>query len=211
MMEPGEPHREVRRTGHNRVDLAIALSALLISLTSLVVAVVHSRTLERMANANSRLVEANSWPFLAYTTSNQTDAGAVIVLEITNKGVGPAKIESVDVKWKGKTYFDAIAFLKACCGYNYAPWTTGLQTSIPTGVLRAGEAVTLLMLPNKPANAQAWDNLNLARKSGSLNVIVCYCSVFDECWKSDIARYSLTPHPVERCESSRPSFGTMGP
>jgi hypothetical protein len=206
-----EHHLEPRKSGHRTFDVVITVCILLVSISSLVIALVHSRTLERMADANTRLVETNSWPFLAYTTSNSTSEGRIIEMGFANQGVGPAKVESVQLKWNGKAYPDAIGFLGACCGYKYAPWTTGLSTSVPTGVYRAGDRELFFSLPDKPGNAAAWSKLNLARTSRSLSVIVCYCSVFDECWQNDIARYSLTPHPVQRCDVTQPNFGANGP
>src|ERR1700678_4321272 len=106
-------HHHEHKTGLSWLDLAIALSAILISMTSMIVTVVHSRALERMADANARLVEANSWPFLAYNTDN----GEKIGISIVNDGVGPAKIETIEVKWAGKPKPNAVEFLKACCGF----------------------------------------------------------------------------------------------
>ena len=206
-----ELHIEPRKSGHRTFDIAITICILIVSVSSLVIALVHSRTLERMADANARLVEANSWPFLAYTTSNSTSEGSVIEMGMANQGVGPAKVESVELKWNGRVYPDAIGFLGACCGYKYEPWITGLSTSVPTGVLRAGDREMLFTLPRKAINAGAWNKLNTVRTSRLLSIVVCYCSVFDECWKDDIARYGLTPHPVERCSATKPSFGTLGP
>lgn len=206
-----EHHLEPRKSGHHTFDIAITICILLVSVSSLIIALVHSRTLERMADANAKLVEANSWPFLAYTTSNTTSEGQVIEIGFANQGVGPAKVESVELRWNGKTYPDAIGFLGACCGYKYAPWSTGLTTSIPTGVYRAGDREVLFSLPDKPVNAAAWNKLNLARISRSLSVFVCYCSVFDECWQTDLVRYSLTPRPVQKCSIAHTSFGVKGP
>jgi hypothetical protein len=50
-------------TGHRWLDLTLALSAMLVSIVSLAVAVHHG-------NAMDRLVAANSWPFLMYDTDN---------------------------------------------------------------------------------------------------------------------------------------------
>ena len=52
-----------RKTGHRASDLAIGLAALLISLTSLAVAIHHGKTQER-------LVAAIAWPYLTCITTN---------------------------------------------------------------------------------------------------------------------------------------------
>ena len=63
-VETHAPH--AHKTGHNWVDLVVAISALFVSLVSLGIGILHGRTMERMAEANARLVAANSWPFMAY-------------------------------------------------------------------------------------------------------------------------------------------------
>ena len=59
-------HPEPRKSGHRLLDFAIALSAIVISLISLTVAIHHGRVQER-------LVAANSWPFLFWSTSIEQD------------------------------------------------------------------------------------------------------------------------------------------
>ena len=57
------PHR-AHGTGHRWLDLTLALSAMFVSIVSLILAV-HS------GHAMDRLVAANSWPFLLYDTENR--------------------------------------------------------------------------------------------------------------------------------------------
>jgi hypothetical protein len=208
MMEPGESHREIRKAGHNWLDMSIAISALLISATSLIVAIVHSRTLEHMAEANANLVEANSWPFLGYGTGNAGGIdGSAIEMRIANNGVGPAKIQSIELKWDGTPRRNAFEFLKACCGYKSDP-ANRVWTDLVSGrVLRAGETITFLTLPKTQQNAAAWQRLNAARISTRLTVNVCYCSVFDQCWMEDVVRFSLSPRPVDRCAMPSTPYG----
>ena len=195
-IEP-EQHREVHKTGHNWLDLMIALTALLISATSLVVTIVHSKTLERMADANARLVEANSWPFLSYDTSN----GPAISMSISNDGIGPAKVEAIEVKWAGRAQRNADEFLEDCCGF--VPRTANVEYEVIAGrVLRAGQSANILKLPRTNADAVAFDALDhRARISPKLTINVCYCSIFDQCWTKDILRFSQKPREVDHCIS----------
>jgi len=54
-----------------------------------------------------RLVQANSWPLvqLTYSTLN-ADGTPHIHLDIANKGVGPARIESLEVTYNGEPVSD---------------------------------------------------------------------------------------------------------
>jgi hypothetical protein len=200
-IEP-EHHIEPPKSGHRTFDIAITVCILLISVSSLIVAFVHSRTLERMADANAKLVEANSWPFLSYNTSN----GPSISMSIVNDGVGPAKIEAIEVTWAGHPYRNAVDFLKACCAF--VPKTANVNYELVAGrVLRAGQPINILNLPHTRADDAAWNVLNRARVSPKLSINICFCSVFDQCWWDDIVRFSLTPREVDRCEAPVVSYG----
>jgi hypothetical protein len=197
-------HHHEHKTGLSWLDLAIALSAILISMTSLIVTIVHSRALERMADANAKLVEANSWPFLSYSSGHMQDDS--IHVGFANKGVGPAKIETIELKWKGVAYRNAFDFLAGCCGFKPLPGHADYDIN-SVEVLRAGDSVALFGLTKGPDTQNAEARLDLVRNSPDLHLNVCYCSVFDECWRDDIARRSLTPVRVERCDPPPVPFG----
>ena len=197
-----ERHLEPRKSGHRTFDVAITICILLVSVSSLIIAIVHSRTLERMADANAKLVETNSWPFLSYNTSN----GPSISMSIMNDGVGPAKIKEIEVRWAGQSYDNAVDLLKACCAF--IPKTADVQYELIAGrVLRAGQALNVLTLPHTGADDAAWEVLDRARISRKLSVNVCFCSVFDQCWTTDIVRLSLTPREVNRCARPAVPYG----
>ena len=201
-----EHHAEPHRSGHKWFDIAIALGLFFVSVSSLYVAAQSHKTLEEMVEANKhlveankRLVEANSWPFLAYGTGDYPDK---INFVVRNDGVGPAKIETAEVIWKGIPYGDPISVLAACCGLKVN--IKDLSTSLIAGrVLRAGESVTFLEVPKTKTDTLTWTRLDNARLSPNFSVHICYCSVFDECWTEDLARMSLRPRRADRCEVPR--------
>src|ERR1044072_9678985 len=93
-----EVHPHSHRTGHRWVDFALPLSALAVSAISLVIAIHHGHTMQKMADENARLGQANSWPLLQFTTGNASDKGEPeITLNIENAGVGPAKLISLEI------------------------------------------------------------------------------------------------------------------
>ena len=209
-MIPGSGHHaEPHRSGHNWFDIAIAVGLLFVSISSLYVAVQSHTTLEEMVDANKRLVQANkqlvesnSWPFLSYDTANGRD----ISMSIMNDGVGPAKIQTIEVKWRGHAQRDALGFLQECCGFK--PGTANLEFELIAGrVLRAGQSLDILTLPHTPADDSAWNALKSARISPVLSVDVCYCSVFDQCWTEDTVRFSLKPREVDRCAAPAIPYG----
>ena len=181
------------------VDLLVAFSALFVSVVSLVVAM-------RMADANARMVSASSWPFLSYGPGTDSASGVrKIHMKVSNTGVGPAKIEAVELRWKGVAYPSNEEFLRACCGLDPKSKTTPDSDLLPNEVLPAGGRIEFLGL-SEPANPAVFAALQQAMQSRDLQLNVCYCSIFDECWKSDLTTLSLTPEPVKACTQPKVPF-----
>jgi hypothetical protein len=196
-VETHAPH--AHKTGHNWVDLVVAISALFISVVSLGIGILHGRTMERMAEENARLVAANSWPFVSYGTATVTTDGVTSVrMQVFNSGVGPAKIESAELKWKGVAYRTSRAFLAACCNLEPASETPYDTSVVPNFVLPAGERSLFLQF-SKAADSEVFSALQRAALSPDLQLNICYCSIFDECWQDDLTALSLTPKRVDAC------------
>jgi hypothetical protein len=200
-----EVHHHAHRTGYRWIDLAVPLSALAVSVISLAIAIHHGHTMQKMADANARLVQANSWPLLQFTTGNANDAGQPeITLKVENAGVGPAKLISLEIfhgEKKIRTPLDLVQALD--------PATTRPQLSLGVTmpfVLRAGDSQLLLGLKREGQEA-LWDKLNTARFE--LRFRACYCSVFDECWVSDLA--TVSPQRVEHCAVTPDTFTYLAP
>ena len=200
--EPETPH-VAHSTGKRWLDLTLSLSAMFVSLVSLALAVLHGHAMDR-------LVAANSWPFLMYDTDNQDPQGnRRISLKVENVGVGPARIQTFEVWWHGQPMASAPELLSLCCmtdsGMVDASTARSLALvigQIPSRVMRAGDAETFLSLKLEDANADIWHRLDIARLQ--LKMRACYCSVFDECWVTDLETTSAKP--VGSCPSAKVSF-----
>lgn len=89
---------------------------------STVIAVVVSVVLLWVAigseDANRKIVAASSWPFLQVMTGNSNAQNRPeLIFNVTNAGVGPAKVKSFEVFWKGKPYRSSFQLMHDCCGY----------------------------------------------------------------------------------------------
>jgi hypothetical protein len=203
-----EPHAPHARTGIRWLDASLALSAFAVSIISLIVAIHHGRTMQEMAAANARMVAANSWPFVQYGTGNLSEQGLPeISLGLSNQGVGPARIERLELRYRDKPMASTSELLAACCfkqegdaasvlSRDEADLASGIVTSPADGrILGAHQEVTLLRLQRTKANQAVWDRLNKERFQ--IQPRVCFCSVFDECWIT-ASRYTK-PTRVPEC------------
>lgn len=174
------------------IGLAIGVAALLTSIVSIWLAV-------KNAGAMNQLVQANSWPHLQVTSGNLDDYGKrSLHFEITNAGAGPAKLHTMDMMWEGKPLSKDRSLLSLCCADVENETLDRAITEFTAGrVLRAGETIRFLEIPFEERYAQTFERLDKARFD-QLSFSGCYCSVFDECWKTNFN--GLEQEPVASCE-----------
>jgi hypothetical protein len=193
-----EPHPH-HHTGRQWVDVVLGVSVILISLISLMLAVENG-------NAMKRLVQANSWPFVIADTSNTDENGAPLLgFRIQNKGVGPAKIQSLEVFYKDKPMPNPRTLIHTILG----PSANGavvhyIASSVVGNVLSSKEAVTFFSVKDKSINPKYLQQLADANKD--IGFRTCYCSVFDECWTLNIVDRLAPPQPIKTCPIPKVPF-----
>jgi hypothetical protein len=188
VLEGPEIETHHHRTGHRWFDLIIGGTAVFLSCISVFIAVHHGQTMEK-------LVEANSWPSLSVTSSNVNEAGTAddITFDLANNGVGLARVDTLQIFYKGVRQTSFPELLKTCCDtkgqkISYA------YSSIVDQVVPARTTIHFVRLPHATSPA-LWDAFNKARTQ--VNVLTCYCSVFEECWISDTR--ARRPERVTQC------------
>lgn len=199
-----EVHAHAHKTGRPKLDLVIAFSAIFISAVSLVVGIEHGRT-ER------DLVAANSWPFLRATLDN---GDKDIVIGLSNGGVGPAKLKSLEISYAGAPLSSARDLLRRCCGLGLTPEAEQRQlprsfswSLVDDSVLRPGEEDAVIAVHRvKGANDIPE---RLVKSLLKIGFRACYCSVFDECWVSNLR--STETQRVRQCRPPEHPFNAGGP
>ena len=184
----------------------IAISALLTSMVSIFLGVQN-------AGSMNDLVEANSWPHPTVRSSNFTDGVQKIRVDVVNQGVGQALLHDFVVYYEGEPVRNAGQLISSCCLGGRGPFgstedfqsfVVNLGTYSPSGrVIRPGEVVPVFNLTRVEENAELWDQVNLIR-FGPLTFKGCFCSVFNECWESNMVALDKTP--VESCAISEEAW-----
>lgn len=72
-------------------------------------------------------------------------------------------------------------------------------------MLRAGNEIPFLEF-SKQADPAVFAALQQAILSRDLQLNVCYCSIFDDCWQTDLVALSLKPRQVEACALPKVPF-----
>ncbi|MEO6579574.1 MAG: hypothetical protein ABIN83_00295 [Sphingomicrobium sp.] len=195
------PETLQRAAAHSQSDRLLGLSALFMSVLSLVIAYNQTRMMRQQ-------VAAASWPLIQFSSSNTGPNGPLLGLSVQNAGVGPAVVKRFEYRYRGHAYNNIWNLLHDCCDYSIRevdPTTKDagvpLTSFVEGTVIRPGESTTLLEMPLSEPNRSAWLKLDKARFE--LKFDACYCSVLGECWRSDLV--SVDPQKVENCPSARSS------
>ena len=197
-----------RRTGRPHFDVIVSLSAIFISAVSLFVAIQHGKT-ER------DLVAANVWPFPRAILSNGYDSKGSTAVGVSNGGVGPAKIRSFELFYRGQPVSSGLDLLRKCCGL--APGAAAVKAAFPNGtsnsivdetVLRPGEDNPVLRVPPSTSAPDVTNRFAQVSVLTQVTFRVCYCSVLDQCWVSDLR--STHTEPVPECRAPEHPYNPNG-
>ena len=108
--------------------------------------------------------------------------------------------------WDDRPVRTARELLKACCQVSPEDLianSESIQTSDLQGtMLRAGDIRRLLVITHGPQSIALADQFDAAY--GKIKMRACYCSVFDECWISNME--TLHPQTVEQCPKPDVAF-----
>ena len=187
---PPGAHRD-RRGPPAWLEWATSISALVVSVSSIVIAIHHGDTMDK-------LVKANSFPYLIGVASDaRPDGRESMSVDFSNNGVGPADEQSLKIK-VGDRYVTSVAELVAASvDPEDAPAAVaalrGLHNTVRTRFIAGNGNQFVFRIDKTPANAVWWDKVDSRRTNWRIEY--CYCSVFAECWRVKVDVHT----PVKAC------------
>ncbi len=200
MENPEVHHPHGRHGGLPRwLELLIAVTALVTSISSIAIAVHHGKIMER-------LVQANSIPYLQGGFSDITPEGELMLsLDLLNRGVGPAHEKSLRVKVDGRYVRSVEELIAASVGPDRAAAANEaiepIKNTVATRFIPSNQQQMIFRIPRTPENAQYWDLLKASQRRWEVGF--CYCSVFHDCW--NVAKKWVEPVEVEQCARDEPN------
>jgi hypothetical protein len=192
-------HPHARHGGLPRwLELSIAVTALITSISSIFIAVHHGHIMEK-------LVEANSFPWLQGGISDATPAGErVLSLDLFNRGVGPAHEKSLRVKVDGRYVTSTVDLIAASVTADDVAAANKvlhvLRNGVKTRFIPGGQQQFIFRIAQTSENASYWEQLERAQTKWSVEY--CYCSVFEECWRVEEEWHE--PQPIKGCSRDEP-------
>jgi hypothetical protein len=199
-VEIEHPHQH-HSTGHRWLDKILPVSALFVSLISILIAFHHGGVMQDLVRQNERLVQANSLPHLQLFSNSSSENFNLVA---SNAGIGPADIRSVQLLIRGKPVRNIEELLSTCCGVKRG----GVSRSGLLGtMIRPGQDISYVgtLSTTDPRAVQGLSQLYNQR---AIETRVCYCSVFDECWVRSSFDHlnSVRPRSVKQCPAWEPQY-----
>lgn len=129
----------------------------------------------------------------------------VLRVIVENDGIGPAIVESAALFVEGRAISDWPS-LRA--SFLPEPLRSGYETSFEStiGVLAPGERLPAIEISwartdETDAMFRAFQATVFQAAAAETNLVICYCSVFDRCWRTNVVG-AARPRPVEQCDDA---------
>ena len=204
--------RGLLETIGSHMEVFVSLAALVTAVAAVVITLEQTKVMREEAELERNNARISVLPSVWLSTYiGETEGNAYYKVALTNKGLGPAVIERFDVSYKDQPVYnwDDLArqmaahieskksFQGSTLGSSRSPVSPGLM-------LEAGGTAE----PLRVYDSTDADGLNLLmRGSQDMGISVCYCSLYDDCFRTELFR---RPQKVEGCETPEKPFVSHG-
>jgi len=178
-------------------SVIIALLAVLISSVSAFISLKEAKILQSQQKIMQSQKEASVWPYMenSHSITKINDSSYMITYTSTNKGVGPAIIDSVNYWFKNIEFknWELAKTLKEL--YPNLVIKNHGNAELGNKVLTAHENLITFKISVNKTNYYDSGNYNILvnQIAQGLYLRYCYCSVYGKCWK-------VNGEKIERCE-----------
>lgn len=192
-----DPKAEQREVKGFRIDLAIAICALLVSTLATGATWWQSRVVQQQ-------LSAQVWPYVSIDTTTGRDS---VRIALVNYGLGPALVRDAVLTVDGRPQHDLPAGIVKLLGdlpslraQRPRRGTSMRLSTIGAGsVIRPGEDRMLLEMSGSAPIAQRF----IAAQS-RVDLLICYCSILEQCWRIQLTEANGAPTPAG-CDQHDPN------
>lgn len=160
-----------------------AVFAVLVSLTTLALLIAQTRLMQTQARASV-------WPHVSIGFSSNQSGFAWVV---ANNGVGPAITHSVQVRVDGEPQRDWAGVLRAL-QINAKVGTSQLSGTVLTPAENTNDLYEIMRMQGSES-ATAMTAAAMTR----VEIELCYCSIYEDCWLSGLARGKESKRELSHC------------
>ncbi len=178
-----EAERLARLERTEQIALRISVAQTILAVIGFMIGVVALYAALNEADAVRKQQQASVWPHIRVRDLNNGVVGAErFDVIVGNRGIGPAVVKYVKLVIDGEeksNWYDVIEPLigEERIGVSHEP--------ILGAVIAPNEDITVVSIEAKYASAEIVAGFRDLVRSDRANLIICYCSVFDDCWRVD--------------------------
>ena len=177
-MEQEQAEQKPKHVTFDRSDF-ISLLALLISLGAFGVSIYEANILKSQQAMMQEQQKASVWPYIEKDNSFvYFDGKAEMSIAFTNKGVGPARIESMNLFINGQAIKDYIALSNLITPLFPNDLELEMELGRIEGILPAGASQRLLLI-----KSPRFKNDKEILRQLKIQFSLCYCSIYGDCWR----------------------------
>jgi len=158
-------------------QMLVGLSAILLSLCGLFVSIYEASLMRQQQRASA-------WPHVEVGPSF---SGRSVELVVRNTGVGPARIRAANVTHRDGVRSDWDTLLRSVTAADVNPDSIGYSFSLISGQVlppQSDREDLFALEADDDTELRPVRQIQRAVRAGELNVTVCYCSVYDQCWRT---------------------------
>lgn len=168
----------IRKRWFASSEMVVAASAMVASVAAVIVAV-YSASIDR---ASAR---AATWPHVEFYRSF---TGSELSYAVSNRGTGPALIRYAVLEANGTRYRTWQQWLE---NDFRLPERGFIQSHVSTRVLSPDQEIRIIQINDPELSVEL-------RQNATINLTLCYCSVFEQCWISD---RNNQPEETDSCDT----------
>ena len=204
--------RSLGETIGSHMEVFVSLAALVTAVAAVVITLEQTKVMREEAELERNNARISVLPSVWLSTYiGDVDGEAYYKVALTNKGLGPAVIERFDVSYQGQPVYnwDELARkMAAQVGSDKSFEGTYLRSTrspvSPGLMLEAGGMAYPLQVDDQTDP----DGISLLmRGSMDMQISLCYCSLYSDCFRTELFK---RPQAVESCESSEKPFVSHG-
>ena len=165
-------------------QMLVSLSAVVLSICGLFVAIYETSLMREQQEIMRQEQYASVWPHIEIGPSSLDD---IYQIRIQNTGVGPAQIRGAAIKWNGNIIENWYELGQKLTGIDSL--RVGRIKLINGSVLPPSQEPDYIYRIDASLSEyryQLSQKIDLETWRGNLNVDICYCSVYEECWTTSL-------------------------
>ncbi len=181
----------------------MALGNLFVAAPAMIISIVVAYFAFEQADATKKMQVSSVWPILSYDTGNLSEDGEPeITFNLSNRGVGPARVGGMQVSYDGTAYRSIQDLMRDCCAPR-GERVGAIVSAVNGEVIPAGARLAFARIDPVDLSPRSYARMEAARLK--VRTQICYCSVFDDCWIEDSQMTGT--EPVNQCPADWVQFG----